>query len=145
MDIFVIRQLQQRAYRSLHDRSLHRRTTNRVPNPGIWDIKSLSVHQDGGRTDALISPHIYQYGLRGAFMKWGRGIGRMAVLAGVILLLSINSSMAAPRIEPYFPESKPVESLHHAVAGPANPDRSEERRVGKECRRLCRSRWSPYH
>jgi hypothetical protein len=25
------------------------------------------------------------------------------------------------------------------------PFRSEERRVGKECRRLCRSRWSPYH
>ena len=23
--------------------------------------------------------------------------------------------------------------------------RSEERRVGKECRPLCRSRWSPYH
>ena len=22
---------------------------------------------------------------------------------------------------------------------------SEERRVGKECLRLCRSRWSPYH
>jgi heterodisulfide reductase subunit A-like polyferredoxin len=27
----------------------------------------------------------------------------------------------------------------------AQPLRSEERRVGKECRRLCRSRWSPYH
>jgi thioredoxin reductase (NADPH) len=26
-----------------------------------------------------------------------------------------------------------------------NPDRSEERRVGKECNTLCRSRWSPYH
>jgi chromosome partitioning protein len=26
-----------------------------------------------------------------------------------------------------------------------NAIRSEERRVGKECRRLCRSRWSPYH
>ena len=24
-------------------------------------------------------------------------------------------------------------------------NRSEERRVGKECRLLCRSRWSPYH
>ena len=24
-------------------------------------------------------------------------------------------------------------------------DRSEERRVGKECTVLCRSRWSPYH
>ena len=26
-----------------------------------------------------------------------------------------------------------------------NKSRSEERRVGKECLRLCRSRWSPYH
>ena len=24
-------------------------------------------------------------------------------------------------------------------------DRSEERRVGKECASMCRSRWSPYH
>src|SRR3546814_4207958 len=27
----------------------------------------------------------------------------------------------------------------------AMPDRSEERRVGKECVSTCRSRWSPYH
>ena len=27
----------------------------------------------------------------------------------------------------------------------ADAVRSEERRVGKECVRLCRSRWSPYH
>src|SRR3546814_4457598 len=27
----------------------------------------------------------------------------------------------------------------------ANPVRSEERRVGKECVSTCRSRWSPYH
>ena len=27
----------------------------------------------------------------------------------------------------------------------SNQSRSEERRVGKECLRLCRSRWSPYH
>ena len=26
-----------------------------------------------------------------------------------------------------------------------NSQRSEERRVGKECDRVCRSRWSPYH
>ena len=26
-----------------------------------------------------------------------------------------------------------------------NPERSEERRVGKECTSWCRSRWSPYH
>ena len=29
--------------------------------------------------------------------------------------------------------------------GQTTIDRSEERRVGKECLRLCRSRWSPYH
>src|SRR3546814_18595122 len=27
----------------------------------------------------------------------------------------------------------------------AREGRSEERRVGKECGRTCRSRWSPYH
>ena len=27
----------------------------------------------------------------------------------------------------------------------ARDERSEERRVGKECSELCRSRWSPYH
>ena len=31
------------------------------------------------------------------------------------------------------------------LAGGMTPPRSEERRVGKECLRLCRSRWSPYH
>jgi hypothetical protein len=38
------------------------------------------------------------------------------------------------------------ENIGLSDAGNAAPnDRSEERRVGKECRRLCRSRWSPYH
>ena len=30
-------------------------------------------------------------------------------------------------------------------AGMVAADRSEERRVGKECMVQCRSRWSPYH
>ena len=34
----------------------------------------------------------------------------------------------------------PKENLRHK-----DIPRSEERRVGKECLRLCRSRWSPYH
>src|SRR3546814_17319515 len=33
-----------------------------------------------------------------------------------------------------------------SIFGEASPDgRSEERRVGKECDRTCRSRWSPFH
>ena len=33
----------------------------------------------------------------------------------------------------------------NAVFVPEGGSRSEERRVGKECAILCRSRWSPYH
>ena len=36
-------------------------------------------------------------------------------------------------------------ALLKARAGLAATGRSEERRVGKECYALCRSRWSPYH
>ena len=36
-----------------------------------------------------------------------------------------------------------LNSLHKAMAELGT--RSEERRVGKECRIGCRSRWSPYH
>ena len=32
-----------------------------------------------------------------------------------------------------------------AIAHGVNAGRSEERRVGKECHSVCRSRWSPYH
>ena len=35
--------------------------------------------------------------------------------------------------------------LDHALSYHMIRQRSEERRVGKECLRLCRSRWSPYH
>ena len=41
-----------------------------------------------------------------------------------------------------------VSNTYDIAWGDTNPDnytRSEERRVGKECLRLCRSRWSPYH
>ena len=34
---------------------------------------------------------------------------------------------------------------HYATDAHSEQFRSEERRVGKECRIGCRSRWSPYH
>src|SRR3546814_6697112 len=48
---------------------------------------------------------------------------------------------------------EPLQHADHAVAQPVakalpatgvGDDRSEERRVGKECVSTCRSRWSPY-
>src|SRR3546814_19593163 len=36
-------------------------------------------------------------------------------------------------------------ALAKAIADLLDGDRSDERRVGKECVSTCRSRWSPYH
>src|SRR5215469_17852394 len=44
-----------------------------------------------------------------------------------------------PRAKTAF--GKPVVPSLRSLTGPVDLDRSEERRVGKECR----SRWSPYH
>ena len=38
-----------------------------------------------------------------------------------------------------------AQTIIGAVAGSDEGERSEERRVGKECMVQCRSRWSPYH
>src|SRR5881392_532037 len=43
------------------------------------------------------------------------------------------------------PDSGEVSRRRDLVASYLPQDRSEERRVGKECCALCRSRWSPYH
>jgi hypothetical protein len=42
-------------------------------------------------------------------------------------------------------ERYPVNDANAEALAKLREVRSEERRVGKECRRLCRSRWSPYH
>ena len=45
-----------------------------------------------------------------------------------------------------WPCDPEVEKLRNAFGmASSEEDRSEERRVGKECCALCRSRWSPYH
>ena len=38
-----------------------------------------------------------------------------------------------------------MEAVLYCIREFEHAGRSEERRVGKECLRLCRSRWSPYH
>src|SRR3546814_9224358 len=42
-------------------------------------------------------------------------------------------------------EVNPQDSAFAALGADHCRDRSEERRVGKECVSPCRSRWSPYH
>ena len=56
----------------------------------------------------------------------------------MVLQQDVKYSVVLP--EDYFTGKKsyPVVYLLHGL-------RSEERRVGKECLSVCRSRWSPYH
>src|SRR3546814_3206614 len=50
-------------------------------------------------------------------------------------------------LKPYFVGGTPLLALPRGRAHPdgRHDQRSEERRVGKECVSTCRSRWSPYH
>ena len=61
-----------------------------------------------------------------------RGQGRM-------IQVSIPASVPLKEFD-YNAEVELINPVADTVA-----TRSEERRVGKECLRLCRSRWSPYH
>ena len=58
------------------------------------------------------------------------------------LFYSLASGMAK-----VVSEASPMQAQVQPYAGTSTfvPLRSEERRVGKECYALCRSRWSPYH
>ena len=64
--------------------------------------------------------------------------------------LIVNSDGKVPRERRMLGQEAQGRRPGRAAAGPGlspRPGRwrSEERRVGKECLRLCRSRWSPYH
>ena len=69
----------------------------------------------------------------------------LADLAG-----SVRASQLSPRFPEVPPDARPAAVLLLFSDGTDGPElllteRSEERRVGKECCGTCRSRWSPYH
>ena len=55
------------------------------------------------------------------------------------MLLNLSGAHA-----PFFTRNLVVLTDSSGATG-VGEERSEERRVGKECDRVCRSRWSPYH
>ena len=85
------------------------------------------------RTDAVLADPR----LDGALGRLGRALVKEAVIAAQ---QDVRSGALAPdELVPAVLDRLP------AVPASLRPVRSEERRVGKECERLCRSRWSPYH
>ena len=81
----------------------------------------------------------------------------LSVLVHALLILGVGFAVKGdaplvPTLEVIFSQTRtaltPKQADFLAAAnqeGGGEHDRSEERRVGKECLRLCRSRWSPYH
>ena len=95
-----------------------------------------------------IYPDFESMHLRGALAKvHGYEIGDVLVGNGSNeLLAAAVPTFVGPGTPVVYP--KPSFALYEkliAVAGGIALPRSEERRVGKECPSLCRSRWSPYH
>ena len=64
----------------------------------------------------------------------GTLFGSIAIMADALNNLSDASSNVVSLV-----------GFRLAAKGPDEKHRSEERRVGKECASMCRSRWSPYH
>src|SRR3546814_13380138 len=69
---------------------------------------------------------------------------RHLIIAGKALAIAREQSGAVRRDDlAIFGQA--LGAHQKGAAEPIGDDRSEERRVGKECVSPCRSRWSPYH
>ena len=73
------------------------------------------------------------------FQTWPSSLQELALsLAAEIFMIRYNPFIPAPMI---WKSVKSRLESERAAQAPEYAERSEERRVGKECR----SRWSPYH
>ena len=71
---------------------------------------------------------------------------RIVRLSSVIIPGSTESAVVATeQLAPTFRSAVAVQGTVTGKSRSVSVAGSEERRVGKECVSLCRSRWSPYH
>src|SRR3546814_19965936 len=71
----------------------------------------------------------------GSLLVSGRNMRNKSYIMGVVAVINLGSNALLI----------PVYGLYGAAISTIFCERSEERRVGKECVSTCRSRWSPYH
>ena len=73
------------------------------------------------------------------------GYNILVTTASLSVNVSLHKKLAFDPVRDLAPVSQLTSVPLLLAVHPSVPARSEERRVGKECRPLCRSRWSPYH
>ena len=100
-------------------------------------------NRGGGAITLAATPAIKKLGVpsRGRIYEIPQGIEYIIARPRMRLYMTVSA-----KIYKIFLNYIATEDIHVYSIDEAFLDiRSEERRVGKECLRLCRSRWSPYH
>src|SRR3546814_11348043 len=69
---------------------------------------------------------------------------RIDVIALIRIMLAYSPRKNRAKVIAEYSTKKPATSSD-SPSGRSKGERSEERRVGKECVSTCRSRWAPYH
>ena len=133
-----------------------------VENPGFVDLNSLTKHSvivkeallDGDGKDVFIGAYRYDgYSLFDILTNRLVNKKNKEEFSSIIdLYVEIENDKGEKVMvswgEIFYPSNlhKIIFATDVSMIVPSKTkDRSEERRVGKECLRLCRSRWSPYH
>ena len=137
------------------------------PSTGHGAVFSLgtTVFYDGGTQSATIDDQAIKstyYTSAGLLVRHGDnnasdggGPQRFSLVTedGTVTPVSVVTEEVVPGIDPaqpYLAYAEVVDGevqvvVHDVATDEEVARRSEERRVGKECALLCRSRWSPYH
>ena len=116
-------------------------------------LVDLSHVSPGTMSDALNvtqAPVIFSHSGARALVDVARNVPdsilRRVTTNGGIVMVPFVTGFVSPAVLLYDQSTRPVMSDLRAKYGSDTAAiRSEERRVGKECRTVCRSRWSPYH
>ena len=104
------------------------------------DLGGVSIA--GALDRAGIGPDQVEYVIMGQVLQAGAGqiTARQAAVAA-----GIGMSVPALTVNKVCLSGLNAIYLADLMINAGEAERSEERRVGKECVSLCRSRWSPYH
>ena len=114
----------------------------------FWDaVLYTSVFSDClGRIFIFVAPWVTLPGLEAWLAEEACFTGCLGQQTRVAFCISFLRNSSGPFSSSAGPDGTLAFCDFRAPnALPLPPHRSEERRVGKECLRLCRSRWSPYH
>ena len=120
----------------------------------ISDWSSATAGLGGGAVSAVSAPLVLTSGTLTLSTVTPAPVSAVPTLATTYLLLADGTYLTGTQLQSLLAGTT-VQALtltaptgvtagsSYTIAGTLT--RSEERRVGKECLRLCRSRWSPYH